>query len=821
MLNHRVPVARPLRLCAAEPLSLSVMKTKLSLTVLLSLVFGLWSSNAQVPQGFNYQAIARLTTGDPIINTTLPVRITIQADSLGSSIIWQEVHSSVTTNGFGLMTLVLGKGTRQAVSGVPTFSAIDWSVTPKFIKTEINYSGWKTMGVTRFWSVPFAIRAKDVEGPIKKLGITGTTSSLNEALFEVKNRDGQTVFAVYNEGVRVYVSNGSKGLKGGFAVGGFGTDTKAESTKYLFVDKDSVRIYLDTNPLTKGTKGTFAVGGYDLTKGLVQNYLNIGADSIRMYIDKSTKGLKGGFAVGGFNMTKSGSDRYFNIATDAGGIINPAQNRVLWYPLKNSLLAGKVLIKSVSDVGENSFAAGYTPTAKGMYSQAMGYMPSALGNYSTAIGRSAIAEAANSFAFGYDSYAKGQGSYALGTNAQATGDLSYAIGSVGVDSSGTSTGRTIASGYGAFAAGFGSVSSGQGAFTFGVEDTASGDFTTAIGYRSVAKGWGGTSIGYGAHSNGWGTLATGWWTKTTPSTIFTLFSMGAMANNVSTEASNFAATSFGDRTKASGHTSFATGYKTTASGHLASTFGDQTSAVGVGSVAMGHGTTAQAYGSLAIGAYNTVFGNPGTWNYWDPVFQIGNGTSTARSDAFIFYNSGIANFAGFLELNTSNSFYEAIKVRGVEALWYNGTYFSWGFGSSYNYFARPVTIGASAASPSYTLTVQGTTNSSGGYYQVSDARWKKDMEPLQDALIKIVNLQGYKYSWRADEFPGKNFDRERQIGLLAQDVEKIYPELVKTDADGYKSVSYDKLAVILIESIKEQQKEIDELKALVDRLLQK
>ncbi len=77
-------------------------------------------------------------------------------------------------------------------------------------------------------SVPYAMIAEDLAGSVKKLAVEGETSGLEDALFEVKNKDGQTVFAVYNEGVRIYVSNGAKALKGGFAVGGFGTD-KAES----------------------------------------------------------------------------------------------------------------------------------------------------------------------------------------------------------------------------------------------------------------------------------------------------------------------------------------------------------------------------------------------------------------------------------------------------------------------------------------------------------------------------------------------------------------------------------------------------------------
>jgi hypothetical protein len=76
-------------------------------------------------------------------------------------------------------------------------------------------------------------------------------------------------------------------------------------------------MYLDSNPLTKGKKGGFAVGGFDMTKGLIQNYLDVSADSIRMYIDKTTKGKKGGFAVGGFDMTKSVNTKYLNVTPDS------------------------------------------------------------------------------------------------------------------------------------------------------------------------------------------------------------------------------------------------------------------------------------------------------------------------------------------------------------------------------------------------------------------------------------------------------------------------------------------------------------------------
>ena len=102
------------------------------------------------------------------------------------------------------------------------------------------------------------------------------------------------------------------------------------------------------------------------------------------------------------------------------------------------------------------------------------------------------------------------------------------------------------------------------------------------------------------------------------------------------------------------------------------------------------------------------------------------------------------------------------------------------------------------------LRVNGTLEFTAGY-AVSDKRWKKDIKPLPDALIKVKKLNGVSYLWRRDEFPEKGFAQGRQIGLIAQDVEKVLPEVVKTDSKGYKSVAYSNVVPILIEALKKQQ----------------
>src|ERR1035437_9859318 len=101
------------------------------------------------------------------------------------------------------------------------------------------------MGSSRLWAVPYSMVASDLGGTLDKLRVKGQTTSMDSALFEVKNNTGQTVFAVYNEGVRVFVDDGiAKGAKGGFAIGGFGTD-KGVSQEYLRVTKDSTRVYVN------------------------------------------------------------------------------------------------------------------------------------------------------------------------------------------------------------------------------------------------------------------------------------------------------------------------------------------------------------------------------------------------------------------------------------------------------------------------------------------------------------------------------------------------------------------------------------------------
>ena len=94
----------------------------------------------------------------------------------------------------------------------------------------------------------------------------------------------------------------------------------------------------------------------------------------------------------------------------------------------------------------------------------------------------------------------------------------------------------------------------------------------------------------------------------------------------------------------------------------------------------------------------------------------------------------------------------------------------------------------------------------------SDITLKKDIEVIPNALDKVLSLRGVTYN-RID------LDEDnRYTGVIAQEVEEVLPEAVQTDEEGIKSVAYGNLVGLLIESIKEQQQNIEDLKARIETL---
>ena len=133
---------------------------KKTLLTLLSVLFCAISFAQSVPQGLNYQAIARDASGDVFMNQALTIQFSVISDITTSAISWQETQS-VTTNDYGLFTAIIGQGTSTNVGSSATFYAIDWGASNHLLKVEVDYGGgFVDMGTTPFMSVPYSLHAK-------------------------------------------------------------------------------------------------------------------------------------------------------------------------------------------------------------------------------------------------------------------------------------------------------------------------------------------------------------------------------------------------------------------------------------------------------------------------------------------------------------------------------------------------------------------------------------------------------------------------------------------------------------------------------------
>ncbi len=187
---------------------------KTLLTILAIVVLSV-SAFSQAPQGINYQAVIRNTSGTVVANTALTIRLSVFQGTSNGTLAYSEKHS-VTTNANGSVNVVIGQGTVFS----DTFATINWANGPYFIETayDVNNSGTYTvLGSQQLMSVPYALYAASsgTPGPQGPQGVAGT------------NGVSITNSYVQNDSLYVVLSNGQKiqtgyvkGAKGdGFANG--------------------------------------------------------------------------------------------------------------------------------------------------------------------------------------------------------------------------------------------------------------------------------------------------------------------------------------------------------------------------------------------------------------------------------------------------------------------------------------------------------------------------------------------------------------------------------------------------------------------------
>jgi hypothetical protein len=117
-------------------------------------------------------------------------------------------------------------------------------------------------------------------------------------------------------------------------------------------------------------------------------------------------------------------------------------------------------------------------------------------------------------------------------------------------------------------------------------------------------------------------------------------------------------------------------------------------------------------------------------------------------------------------------------------------------------------LGVGTSSPTTAGLIR-ATNDVIAFYS-SDERLKDNKVLLTEALDKVNQLNGYEFDWIP--MVGIHENEGHDIGVIAQEVEKVFPEIVTTRDNGYKAVKYEKLTAVLIEAIKELSNEVKELK---------
>jgi hypothetical protein len=180
------------------------------------------------------------------------------------------------------------------------------------------------------------------------------------------------------------------------------------------------------------------------------------------------------------------------------------------------------------------------------------------------------------------------------------------------------------------------------------------------------------------------------------------------------------------------------------------------------------------------------------------------GVSGGTGIAGVFENVSSSNASNALEARTSGAGYagsftaSAASGKGVSISTQGG----------YALIVSGGRVGIGNTTPSYTLDVAGYVRAT-NISVISDGRLKKDVRPLSGALDKVMALRGVSYAWRNDQPLSAVYPAGRQIGFIAQQVAEVLPEIVNHDEKGYESVSYQNVAPVLVEAVKQLKAEKD------------
>ena len=406
--------------------------------ILCLAIASLTQLQAQAPQGFNYQATVRNSSGDLIVNTNVYFKFNVIQGSNTAVPIFTETHY-VPTDDLGQVNLIIGQGT----ANTGTFSALDWSLGSYYLGIELNTgNGYVAMGTTQLLSVPYALYAENSGNS------TPTTPNLETVLAENNSANNQQIKDLQDP-----------------------TDAQDAVTK-AYVDNN-----LTTSPwYVNATNDSIS---YD-RKVVIGSSINQNVPALNVYgTDTGPLSPTAAFIRSRYrnNVLLFETSELDNDFVGSIGLIEAAENNawpnsfvigindgVSWFNPLRIYYDNKALRFGF---GSDNY---YDPNSFGESSLSLGYNSFANGNYSTALGVDNIASGLNSTALGLNSQASAHGAIVLGVNSLASGANSTAIG-------------------------LNSNAAGSGATALGLNATATGDFSNAFGIDVEAQSFAETVIG--------------------------------------------------------------------------------------------------------------------------------------------------------------------------------------------------------------------------------------------------------------------------------------------------------------------------------------
>ncbi len=273
------------------------------------------AATAEAQNSFAYQAVIRTAKGELVSNQEVGMRISL---IYNDQTIYSETHTP-KTNQYGNVQVKVGEGTVEKGS----FAAVPWSTMQVMMKIEADPNGgtnYIDLGSIQLQPAPYAMYAPTA-GAVSTVQ-AGDPKSDSAALFEVKDKDGNVVFAVYPDGVRVFVndSDSTKAARTGFAVQGRRAAKDGEEANYFEVTADGTQVFVEETDTAAGkaARTGFAVSGRRAAKDVNADLFTVGSSGTQVYIDEdAAKAARTGFAVQGRRAAKDGdSDKYLEINPD-------------------------------------------------------------------------------------------------------------------------------------------------------------------------------------------------------------------------------------------------------------------------------------------------------------------------------------------------------------------------------------------------------------------------------------------------------------------------------------------------------------------------